>query len=76
MSRVEDYFILTKNFNIDFKRQHIDGEIKAIGKMIKEEDGEFYCEGELFNEAGKIIATGSGVFVRNRKMPLEDVMSG
>jgi uncharacterized protein (TIGR00369 family) len=74
MSQVKDYFILTKNFKIDFKRPHIDGEIKAIGKMIKEENGEFYCEGELFNEGGKIIAIGSGNFVRNRKLPLEQVM--
>lgn len=74
MSRVNDYFILTKNFNIEFKRPHAEGEITAKGKLVKEENGEFYCEGELFNEVGKIIATGNGVFVRNRKLPLEGVM--
>lgn len=76
MSQVKDYFILTKNFNIEFKRPHTDGKITAIGKIIKEENGEFYCEGELFNQAGKIIAIGSGTFVRNRKLPLEEVMNG
>ena len=75
MSRVKDYFILTKNFNIEFKRLHIDGEIMAKGKLIKEDNGEYYCEGELFNEAGKIIASGSGTFVRNLKLPLADVMN-
>ena len=75
MSKMKDYFILTKSFNIELKRPHVDGEIKAVGKMIKEEKGEFYCEGELFNEAGKVIAIGSGVFVRNLKLPLEDVLT-
>ena len=75
MSRVKDYFILTKNFNIEFKRLHIDGKIMAKGKLIKEDNGEYYCEGELFNEAGKIIASGSGTFVRNLKLPLADVMN-
>ena len=76
MSRVEDYFILTKSFNIEFKRPHIEGTITAKAKLVKEENGEFYCEGELFNQAEKVIASGSGVFVRNRKMSLESVMGG
>ena len=74
MSRVKDYFILTKSFNIEFIRPHVEGKITAKGKLSKEENGEFYCVGELFNEAGKVIATGSGVFVRNRKLSLEGVM--
>ena len=76
MSQVEDYFILTKRFNIEFKMPHVEGKVTAKGKLVKEENGEFYCEGELFNEGGKIIAIGSGVFVRNRKLPLERVMKG
>jgi len=75
MEQVKDYFMLTKNFNVEFKRPHVEGKITAKGKLIREKNGEFYCEGELFNEAGKIIATGSGVFVRNRKLNLEGVMS-
>jgi uncharacterized protein (TIGR00369 family) len=73
MSVVKDCFILTKSFNINFLRPHVDGLITAKAQLIKEEEGLFFCEGELFNDTGKIIASGSGIFVRS-KMPLLDLL--
>ena len=64
MSVVEDCFLLTKNFNIDFIRPHVEGIITARAQLIEEKDGLFFCEGELHNDAGKLIAKGRGVFVK------------
>jgi uncharacterized protein (TIGR00369 family) len=73
MSIVNDCFILTKNFNIEFLRPHVEGLITAKGQLVNEENGLLSCKGELFNEAGIIIARGNGVFVRS-KMALEDLL--
>jgi uncharacterized protein (TIGR00369 family) len=73
MSVVKDCFLLTKSFNIEFLRPHIEGKITANARLIEEDNEKFYCEGELFNDAGKIIARGSGVFVRS-KMPLKNLL--
>ena len=73
MSIVKDYFLLTKNFNIDFLKPHSEGLITAKGWLTKEENGLFYCEGELVNDSGKQIAKGKGVFAKSR-LPLEKMI--
>ena len=73
MSIVTDRFLLTKSFNIEFLRPHTEGIITANARLIKEENGLFYCEGDLFNEAGKKIAVGNGVFVKS-KLPLDKLI--
>jgi len=73
MSVMEDWFLLTKSFSIEFLRPHFDGLITAKAKLISEEGEKFFCEGELFNNEGKIIAKGSGDFVRS-KLPLKELI--
>lgn len=64
-SIVSDVFVLTKSFEINFKRPVSDGRVKAVGMLQQESGTGIVASSELFNEAGKVVANGSGVFVRS-----------
>lgn len=59
----EDFFILTKSYQIDFLRPVESGTIKASGKVVSKDATETVAISELFNEQGKLVGRGKGVFV-------------
>ena len=63
----EVYFILTKSYQIEFLRPVASGTIKASGKVVSQHDEETVAVAELFNEDGKLVGRGKGVFVRGQK---------
>lgn len=65
-SIVTDVFVLTKSFDIHFKRPVSGGVLRAIGKVVETSDYSFMGKSELLNEEGKIVAFGSGEFVKSK----------
>ncbi|WP_424962781.1 PaaI family thioesterase [Ekhidna sp.] len=65
-SVVEDAFVLTKSFEIHFKRPVTEGKILATGELISSEGEVFIAKSELLNEAGKVVGYGQGEFVKSK----------
>lgn len=65
-SAVTDVFVLTKTFNIQLKRPVINGKLKAVGTLEESSDYSFIGKSELLNEEGKVVAFGSGEFVKSK----------
>lgn len=64
-SLVEDVFVLTTSFNIQLLRPVSKGIIKSTGMVFHEGKSWFGASSELRNEAGKLLATGTGSFVKS-----------
>lgn len=66
----KEVFLLTKTFQIEFKRPITQGKITAKGIVTQNNNNEnFMAKAELFNEDGKLVAFGEGQFVTS-KIPL------
>ncbi|WP_436514612.1 PaaI family thioesterase [Ekhidna sp. To15] len=65
-SVVTDVFVLTKSFDIHFKKPVAGGKLKAIGTITSSSDYSFIGKSELLNEEGKVVAHGSGEFVKSK----------
>ncbi|MEQ8626228.1 PaaI family thioesterase [Ekhidna sp.] len=65
-SVVEDAFVLTKSFEIHFKRPVTEGKILAKGELISSDGEAFIAKSELVNETGKVVGYGRGVFVKSK----------
>lgn len=65
-SIVKDAFVLTTNFTIKLIRPVNNGKIEAKGFFLGEENGVYTAKSELRNELGKIVAIGSGSFVKSK----------
>lgn len=75
-TQVDDAFLVTKSFSLDFLRPVVAGKLTAKGQLISEEEGIFHAQSEILNEQGKLVGRGNGVFVRSSKklqeLPIED----
>lgn len=65
-SIVEDVFVLTKSFNIHFKRPVSEGKIIAKGEVTQTGPTSYEAKAELLNASGKIVGYGSGEFVKSK----------
>ncbi|WP_420317095.1 PaaI family thioesterase [Ekhidna sp.] len=65
-SVVEDAFVLTKSFEIHFKRPVTDGQILAKGELLTDDSGSYTAKSELLNEGGKVVGYGQGIFVKSK----------
>ena len=64
---VTDQFLVTKSYQVQFVRPvHLERLI-AKGSVIEMNDLEIIAGSEIFNEQGKLVAKGEGVFVRSKK---------
>jgi uncharacterized protein (TIGR00369 family) len=66
-------FVLTTSFTTYITRPVSEGIIKAIGKVVNKNNSQFIVESIAYNEDGKEIARGNGVFVRG-KFPLKKAL--
>jgi len=64
-SVVEDYFIVTANFNISLLRPIGKEKITAIGNVLSLSKNTFTAESKLYNEQGKLLAFGTGTFMKS-----------
>ena len=65
-SVVEDYMLLTANFNISFKMPVTDGWIKSKGKLISVSKQEINAEAKMYNSKNEIVAFGNGIFKKSK----------
>lgn len=69
-SMVNDLFVFTASFNTYIFKPVVSGILRAEGKVSRK-GGMVLSESEIFDEAGDLVAKGSGLFVRSR-MPLTE----
>ena len=72
-SIVEDFFVLTATFQIDFLRPVVDGEIRAVARVTSETDRRIEATGELFDSEGNLVGRGTGSFARSKTRLTPDV---
>ena len=65
-SVVEDYMLLTANFNISFKMPVTDGWIKSKGKLLSVSKQEINAEAKMYNSKNEIVAFGNGIFKKSK----------
>jgi len=68
-SLVEDVFVLTKSYEIQFIRPVVEGKILATGTHLSDDGKDYIAEAELRNEEGKLVGSGKGIFVKSQ-LPL------
>ena len=61
-SVVDDVFIVTASFNIQFLRRVEDGLVHARGRLIKRARNMLFADASLVDARGRELACGSGVF--------------
>ena len=66
-----EHFGLTADFRIDLLRPFSTGRIEATGTVIQAGRKDILARSELFDQKGKLLATGIGRFSRST-MPLKD----
>lgn len=65
-SLIEDVFVLTVSFNLYLLRPISSGMVRAVATVVSHSARLIVAEGEVFNEAGKVVAKGSGSFMPGR----------
>jgi len=65
-SVVDDVFVLTARFEIEFLRPVSSGEILAVGQVDSDDGRRIQASGELFDDAGQLVGRGTGHFARSR----------
>ena len=63
----QEYFIVTKSYEIHFVRPVTEGQLTARGTVIEAREGEWLAQSEIINEHGKVVGKGQGLFVRSRQ---------
>ncbi len=71
-SVIEDFFIVTTNFNVNLLRPITKGTVTAIGQMDFSSKQLFTATAELFDERGRLCGKGQGQFMKS-KLPLSAV---
>ena len=64
-SLVDDVIVLTVSFNIHLTRPISEGKMKSIGRVVHCSQRIFVAESEAVDSKGRIIARGSGTFMRS-----------
>lgn len=72
-SLVNDVFVLTASFNIHLLRPVAAGQMRSHGRVVHSSKRQFIAEAELFDENGKMLARGSGAFMKSN-IPLTEEM--
>ena len=68
----KDFFVLTTQFNIYLTRPVSKGIIRAEGRLVNQNKSQYIAESVAYDEDGKEIARGSGLFVKS-KMRLDSI---
>lgn len=68
-----DFFVLTTSFTTYLTRPVSQGRLKSVGKVVNANKSQFIAESVVYDEQGKEIGRGNGIFVRS-KMPLAQAL--
>lgn len=66
-----EFFVLTTSFTTYLTRPVATGTMKAIGKVVNQNKTQFIAESVVYDDEGREIGRGSGIFVRG-KLPLKE----
>lgn len=66
-------FVLTSSFTTYLIRPISEGKIRATGKVVSETKSQFIAESIAYNDQGKEIGRGNGIFVRGKSPLSEEV---
>ena len=72
-SLITDRFVLTSSFNLYLLRPVTSGVVRAVGTVVTAGKQQIIAEAIATNEAGKIIARGSGCFMKS-DLPFKEEM--
>ncbi len=72
-SLVEEFFVLTASFTLYLLRPVSEGELRARGRVIHRSSRLFVAESEATDAAGRLVARGSGTFMRSRTPLTSDI---
>ena len=72
-SRVTDVLVLTVSFVVHFTAPVSEGELLALGRVVHESGRLLVAESELRDDAGRLLAKGSGTFIRSRILLTADI---
>jgi uncharacterized protein (TIGR00369 family) len=64
-SLVTDVFVLTASYNIYLTRPVTGGVLQAAGRVVHQSRNLFLAEAELFDGEKRVVARGSGSFMRS-----------
>lgn len=73
-SMEEEVFVLTTSFTTYLTRPVSAGRVRAVGKVVNANKSQFIAESVLYDDEGREIARGNGIFVRS-KNKLADIAS-
>ena len=65
-SLVEDVFVLTVTFNVNFLRPIADGEMIATGKVVSAGRTVWVADASLMDDRGQLLGRGTGTFMRSK----------
>src|SRR5512140_2172993 len=68
-SLVSDVFVLTASFNVYLLRPVAVGQMRATGRVVSSSRRLYVAESEVVGSDGKLLARGSGAFMRS-EIPL------
>ena len=71
-SVVRDAFVLTLSFTTYFTRPVSAGLMRSVGKVVAKARNQIIAEAVVYDQRGKEVGRGSGVFVKGR-IPLADL---
>jgi len=64
-SLVRDFLVVTASFQIYLLRPVADGEVRATGRVVSRSRRLFVAESEATDDRGRVLARGSGTFVKS-----------
>ncbi|WP_372811022.1 PaaI family thioesterase [Litorivivens sp.] len=67
-----EFFVLTTSFTTYLTRPASSGKLKSVGKVVNSNKSQFIAESVVYDEKGREIGRGNGIFMRS-KMALADV---
>ena len=65
-SLVEDVFVLTATFEIEFLRPVITGQIRAVAEVTEQTARRIYATAELYDAQNQLVGRGRGEFARSK----------
>lgn len=68
-----EVFVVTTSFTTYLTRPVSAGTLRAVGKVVNQNKSQFIAEAVVYDEEGREVGRGNGIFVRS-KWPLRDAL--
>ena len=72
-SLVDDVFVLTSSLTSYLIRPVTEGEMKAAGRVVHQSGRLIIADAEVFDNEGRLLARGTGTFMRSRISLSQDI---